>query len=84
MASLFFSTYTYIDRVGLKFGMMPTCFVLIPLNILIKLIYHNLQKIIKTETTHLQKEAYAWEQVPSCCQEHCYHTKAPPNQKSPE
>jgi hypothetical protein len=74
-----------IESIGLKFGVMsPTHFVLIPLHILIKFIYHNLQNIIKTETAHLQKVAYEHKQVPSCYQEHCYHTKAPPNQNTPE
>ena len=39
---------------------------------------------IKTETTHLQKVAYEHKQVLSCYQENCYHTKAPPNQNTPE
>jgi hypothetical protein len=84
MASLFFFTI-YIESIGLKFGIIsPTRFVLFPLHVLIKFIYHNLQNIIKTETAHLQKEAYEHKQVPSCYQEHCCHTKAPPNQNTPE
>ena len=82
---IYFPLLIYIESVGLKFGIMsPTRFVLIPLHILIKFIYHKLQHIIKTVTTHLQKVAYEHKQVPSCYQEHCYHTKAPPNQNTPE
>ena len=54
---IYFPLLIYIESVGLKFGVMsPTRFVLIPLHILIKFIYHNLQNIIKTETTYIFKK----------------------------
>ena len=81
---LFSTSYLHSQGRAEIWVMSPTHFVLIPLHILIKFIYHNLQNIIKTETTHLQKVAYEHKQVPSCYQEHCYHTKAPPNQNTPE
>jgi hypothetical protein len=55
--SLSLAALIFIVRVGLKFGiMLPTCFVLIPLHILIKYTYHNLQKITLWLRQHIFKK----------------------------